>query len=263
MIPPFETTALYTGIVTHRRFRPKTHVLRYRMLWLLADLDALDATARRTWLFSYNRFNIFSFYDWDHLDGSGRALRPQIETLLNEMGIALDGGSIQALCMPRVFGMVFNPISLFFCRHRDGALRAMLYEVNNTFGQRHLYLIPVDDPDAAVIRQTCEKQFHVSPFMPMAMTYRFSVTQPGGTMTLSIDGDGAEGPLIHTMFSGAHEALNDAAVLRALPRFGTLAAGVFIGIHWEAVKLWWKGLRFYPIPSPPAAFVTIVRPRKD
>ena len=265
-------TALYTGVVTHRRFRPKAHSLRYRMLWLLADLDEMEAmdepeaAVRKPRLFSHNRFNVFSFHDRDHLDGSDRPLRSRIEALLDGAGIILDGGRISVLSMPRVFGAVFNPISLFFCRHRDGGLRAMLYEVNNTFGQRHLYLIPVGDPRAPVIRQDCVKRFHVSPFLPMAMTYRFTLTPPdtsaAETMALSIDGGDAEGRLIHAAFHGIRQDLTDAALLRALPRFGALAAGVVAGIHWEALKLWLKGLRLHPAPPPPDAFVTAVPLRK-
>jgi hypothetical protein len=252
------TSALYLGSVVHVRFKPQRHRLRYRLFWMLVDLDELPSLSRRLRLFSRDRFNLFSFRERDHLAGTAAPLRTQVERELAAAGIDLEGGPIRLLCMPRVLGTVFNPISVFLCHRRDGTLAALFYEVNNTFGQRHSYLIPVADPSARVIRQSCDKQFYVSPFMRMAMTYDFRVVPPAGTTTVIVNGRDADGPLISAAFTGRRASLTDRALLGVLLRFGLLAFQVLGAIHWEALKLWLKGLRLQPRPAPPAHPVTSV-----
>jgi DUF1365 family protein len=159
-----------------------------------------------------------------------------------------------------VLGSVFNPISVWFCHRRDESLVAMLYEVNNTFRQRHCYLIPVTDPSAPVIRQSCDKQFYVSPFMRMAMTYDFKVIPPGENAVVAVDGHDADGKTIATSFTGRRRPLNDRALLGVVLAHGVLALKVVAAIHWEAVKLLLKGLRIQPRPAPPPHAVTIVHP---
>jgi DUF1365 family protein len=248
------TSALYSGMVVHQRFKPRRHRLRYRLAQILFDLDVMPSLR----LFSHNRFNLVSFHDRDHLDGSGTDLRVQVEHALGDAGLRPDGGSIRVLCMPRILGHGFNPISVFFCHRRDGSLMALLYEVNNTFGQRHTYLIPVEDPDAATIRQRCDKAFYVSPFMRMDMTYTFRVAPPAETTAIVVHGDDAQGRVITAAFAGRREDLSDAALVRLLLRHGMLSLKVLGAIHWEAAKLWIKGLRIQPRPSPPDHAVTIV-----
>jgi DUF1365 family protein len=248
------TSALYSGLVVHQRFKPRRHRLRYRLAQILFDLDAMPSAR----LFSHNRFNLVSFHDRDHLDGSGTCLRVQVERALAQAGLQPDGGPIRLLCMPRILGHAFNPISVFFCHRRDGSLMALLYEVNNTFGQRHSYLIPVEDPDAVTIRQHCEKAFYVSPFMRMDMTYTFLVAPPGETTSVMVHGDDAEGRVITASFSGHRRDLSDTALIGMLLHHGLLSLKVLGAIHWEAVKLWLKGLRIQPRPSPPEHAVTIV-----
>ena len=263
--PPLEgggdralTSALYIGSVTHVRVKPRRHRLRYRLFWMLLDLDELANLSQRLRLFSRDRFNLFAFRERDHLDGSDQPLRTQVERELAAAGIPADGGSIRLLCMPRVMGSVFNPISVFLIHRRDGSLSAMLYEVNNTFGQRHSYLIPVTDPAARVVRQSCDKQLYVSPFMRMAMTYDFRVIPPAAVTSVIVNARDADGPVISTAFTGRRHDLTDAALLRILPRFGLLALQVVGAIHWEALKLWLKGLRLQPRPAPPVRSVTSV-----
>lgn len=248
------TSAIYSGTVMHRRFKPVGHRLRYRLAQMLFDLDAMPASR----LFSHNRFNLVSFYDRDHLDGSGTDLRTQAGQLLAKAGLDSDGGPVRLLCMPRILGHAFNPISVFFCHRRDGSLLALLYEVNNTFGQRHSYLIPVEDRDAAIIRQHCAKGFYVSPFMRMDMTYAFNVVPPGDTVAVVVHGDDADGRVITASFSGQRREVSDAALAGMLLRHGLLSLKVIGAIHWEAVKLWLKGLRIQPRPAPPGHPVTIV-----
>ena len=248
------TSALYYGTVVHQRFKPRRHRMRYRLAQMLFDLDAMPALR----LFSHNRFNLVSFHDRDHLDGSGKDLRGQVEQALIDAGLQPNGGAIRLLCMPRILGHAFNPISVFFCHRRDGSLMALLYEVNNTFGQRHSYLIRVEDPYAATIRQHCEKAFYVSPFMRMDMTYAFHVVPPGETTAVVVHGDDAEGRVITASFIGHRQDLSDTALMGMLLRHGLLSLKVIGAIHWEAVKLWLKGLRIQPRPAPPDHAVTIV-----
>ena len=170
-------SALYEGAVVHQRLTPKRHRLRYRMFQAVIDLDELPDLAARLNHFAHNHFALFSFHDLDHGDGSG-PLRPYVERVLGEAGLDLGGGPIRLLCMPRILGHVFNPLSIYYCHHPDGRLGAMLYEVNNTFGDRHSYLIPASD-DGGEIRQSADKRLYVSPFMDLDMVYDFRLTLPG------------------------------------------------------------------------------------
>ncbi len=254
-------SAIYHGQVVHRRFRSVRHRLRHRMLWLLLDLDELPLLSQRLRLFSLNRFNLVDFRDCDHGAGTRVSLRMQIEAHLQRAGLEADGGAIRVLCMPRVLGTVFNPLSVFFCHRANGRLSAMLYEVNNTFGERHSYLIPVAEADAGrpVLRQSCAKRLHVSPFMDMQMTYRFRVTPPAERAVVAIEGRDADGPVIATVYAGVSSALTDANLLRAFLAQPLLAAQVLGAIHWEALKLWRKGVRLRAKPRPPAELVSVVR----
>ncbi len=166
-------SALYIGRVRHHRLRPRPHALSYRVFWTLLDLDEIDGLAAGLRLFSRNRFNLYSFRDADYGDRSGRPLRPQVEAMLAEAGIAHDGGPIRLLTMPRILGYAFNPLSTYFCYRRDGSLCATVYEVHNTFGEIHSYVAPAS-PEGGVLRQEAEKVFHVSPFMRLDMRYAFT-----------------------------------------------------------------------------------------
>jgi DUF1365 family protein len=251
-------SCLYDGVVVHQRLRPVAHRLRYRVMALLLDLDELPALSRRLRLFSYNRGNLAAFHERDHGAGAPAGLRGWVEARLRDGGIAPDGGAIRLLCMPRVFGHVFNPLSVFFCHRRDGALAAVLYEVNNTFGQRHGYLIAVPD-DRRPLRQSCDKCFYVSPFLPMAMTYHFCIDPPAESVAISIAADDADGRLLTATLHGRRRTLTDAALLLGVARLQLLSLKVVAGIHWEALKLWRKGLRLHQRPPPPAHPVTLGR----
>ncbi len=249
-------SALYAGTVVHRRLRPLRHHLRYGVFYLLLDLDELPALSRRLRLFSLDRFNLFAFHQRDHGDRRPGGLRAWVERHLTEAGLAAAaGGPIRVLCMPRILGHAFNPISVFFCHRPDGSLLAMLYEVRNTFGERHSYLIPAAQPDGE-LRQSCEKRFFVSPFMPMRLTYRFRVRPPGAAISLGITAADEQGVLIATAFGGRREPLTDATLLRRFLRMPLQGAKVLGAIHWEALKLWLRGLRLHARPRPPASPVS-------
>ncbi len=233
-------SALYTGIVFHQRFRPRGHRLRYRIFQCLFEIDELDGLAGRLRLFSRNRWNLFSFHDCDYADRSGAPLRPQIEALMARAGATPDGGAIRLLTMPRMLGHVFNPISVWFCHRRDGSLATIVYEVTNTFKERHSYVIPVAEGAAGTIHQACDKCFYVSPFMDLDMRYDFTVDPPGEAVRVVVAGGDSHGPLIVAAFSGVRGEMSDGALFAAFVRHPLLSLKVVAGIHVEALWLFLK-----------------------
>lgn len=258
-------SALYRGVVAHRRLRPREHRLNYRVFWLLLDLAEIDALDRRLRLFSRNRFNLLSFHDRDHGDGAGGPLRPQIEAYLGRAGIDIEGGPIRLLTMPRVLGYVFNPISLYYCHGADGRLAAVVYEVTSTFGVRHAYVIPVpaEDQAAGRIRQGAAKALYVSPFMGMEMDYEFRGHAPDERLNLTIDGLDVQGVLITAAMSGERRDLTDANLLSAAAAMPLLTFKVMAAIHWEALKLWLKRIPLARQPPPAWDPVTIQRKARE
>jgi DUF1365 family protein len=256
-------SSLYVGEVTHRRLRPRKHALRYRTYALLLDLEELPSLARRLRLFSHNAFNLFSFFDHDYGCGGAASLREQIEGYAREIGLHLDGGPIRLLTMPRILGYAFNPISVYFCHGRDGALRAILYEVNNTFGQRHSYFIPVETREGDAIRQSCTKHLYVSPFMAMDMVYDFRVVPPDEKLSIVIVERDRQGVVLTATQAQARVALTDAALIRIFFSHPLLTLKVIVGIHFEALLLWAKGMRLQVRPPSPDRPVTLVARRND
>ncbi|MCP1118792.1 DUF1365 family protein [Robbsia andropogonis] len=261
-----QDAALYTGIVTHHRHAPKVHNLRYRVYSVFLDLDRLDETARRCRFFSRNRFNVFAFHDRDHGDGSALPLRDQAiaRVMLAHPGTASRIHRIGLLCMPRVLGYAFNPLSVYYCYDDADVVIAIIYEVNNTFGQRHTYVIPVDATHRhgadQLIRQTCDKRFHVSPFLPLGMRYIFRVTPPAARLSIAIDTrlQGREGqrpdgkPMLDAAYVAHRRTFSDATLLRTFFTHPLLTLKVVAGIHWEALFIWRKGATFHPLPGIPA-----------
>lgn len=235
-------SGLFTGDVMHTRVRPRRHRLRYRVFSLLLDFDELEALSASSRLFGYNRAAVLSFWDGDHGDGSPGGLRAWIEARLAEAGRHEPGMSIRVLCYPRIFGYVFNPLTVYFCYSATGALRAILYEVCNTFGERHTYVIPVEDCATGPIRQGCAKELYVSPFIPMRCFYRFHIEPPAEKVLVRIDESDSEGPFLVAAFSGRREPLTDRALLAALLRYPLMTLKVTAGIHWEALRMLGKGI---------------------
>ena len=255
-------SGLYVGEVTHRRLRPRAHSLRYRVFMLLLDLDEAPGLVGRLAMLARGRFGLMSFDEADHGDGSRMPLRAQVEARLAQAGIEA-GGPIRLLCMPRVLGYGFNPLSLFFCHGRDGRLAAILYEVTNTFGDRHSYLIACDPEPGEPVRQATAKRLHVSPFMDMDLAYRFSVRPPGEAVSVAVAVDDAEGLMLATAFTGRRRPLTDAALAVAFVSHPLLTLKVIAAIHWEALRIWLKGVGYRPRPPAPASPVTVgaVHPR--
>jgi len=249
-------SAIYVGEVVHARLRPRRHVLRYGVYSLLIDLDELPLLAARSRLFSHNRFNLFSLHDADFGEAPARPLRAQVEDQLRAAGIET-GGAIRLFAMPRVLGHVFNPISVFFCHRKDGSLAAMLYEVHNTFGERHAYLAPVAPRANEVVEQEASKEFHVSPFMDMGMTYRFRISPPGEDVAIRIEGRDEAGALIVASQTGARRNWSDAALARVFVAYPLVTLKVVVGIHFEALRIWLKGVGVRSKPAPPGHFTTL------
>ena len=250
-------SALYRGAVTHHRLRPREHRLAYRVWSMLIDLDELAELDRRLRFFSVDRFNLFSFHARDRGDGTGRDLKGQVEAAMRRAGLTPDGGAIRLFTMPRLLGWAFNPLSIFFCHRRDGRLAAILWEVDNTFGERHGYLIPVEETVDGEIRQSCDKAFYVSPFMDMDQTYAFRVKPPAELFSLVIDVHDADGRILAARHHARRDELTDRALLRLFLTVPFQTLKVVGGIHWEALRLWLKGVRLRLRPPPPAAPISI------
>ena len=257
-------SGLYAGTVMHRRTRPRRHRLSYNVFSFLLDLDELPTLDRALPGFGHNRFNLLSFHDSDHGPGTDTPLRPWVERHLAQADIDIEGGPIRLMCYPRVAGYVFNPLSVFFCYRRKGdseELAAVLYEVTNTFKQRHTYLIPVNDVVDGIVRQSCEKRLYVSPFIAMDMTYNFRVRPPVDTLSVAIHETDRDGTLLFASFSGSRRELSRSTAVGSFLGFPLLTLKVIVGIHWEALKLWLKGVPLVHRPSPPTEPVSVVAGR--
>jgi len=245
-------SALYVGSVSHLRLRPKRHRLAYRVFYLLVDLDELAALDRRLRFLSLNRFNLFSLHPRDHGFAGSGDLRGEVSAVLASEGIDLGRGSIRLLTMPRVLGYAFNPLSVFFCHAGDGRLRAILYQVSNTFGERHTYLADGRDWGENPPTHEARKLFHVSPFLGLDMAYRFSIRSPGDDFSLTIEARDDEGPVLLATQRLRRAPLSDRALLRLFFTHPLLTAKVIAGIHFEALLLWMKGIALHSRPPPPA-----------
>ena len=250
---------IYESRIFHRRLKPKQHRLAYRVFYLLLDLDELDEMHRRLKWFSVNSFNIFSFFDRDHGSGANTPLRPWLENQLAAADVDLRGGRIKILCLPRIFGYVFNPISVFFCYDENESLRAILYEVNNTFGQRHSYLVKISKDASGLLRHSCDKRLYVSPFMEVSGKYHISVKRPGEKLFVHIHQTDADGPILDAWIKGTQQAISDRTLVECLVRYPLLTLKVIGGIHWEALKLLIKGIGLKNRPNPPEEPITIIR----
>lgn len=251
----FPESALYIGRVVHVRHRPVTHRLRHRVFFLLLDLDELDSLDRRLRLFRHGRGGVLGFRDADHGARDGAPLKPWVEAALREAGLFDPEGRIFIACFPRMWGYVFNPLSVYYCYGRDGALRAVLHEVRNTFGELHGYLLPVADL-GSVIRQTVTKAFHVSPFIPMEARYDFRLKVPGEKLSVVIEDyfDGGLG--LTAALVGYRRPLTDRALALAIALHPLMTLKVMAAIHWHALRLWLKGVPVFRKPVPPAQAVT-------
>lgn len=245
---------VFRGKVMHRRLRPVVNAFVYPVFYVQLPLRNLRAAECA--IFSVDRGNLLSFRSRDHGPRDGSPLLPWIEALLRERGLP-DDGEITLQCFPRVLGMVFNPVSFWFCRNRAGALIAVLAEVNNTFGGHHSYLL---HRAGAALRDgeelKADKVFHVSPFCDIEGGYRFRFELDRSMPRARIDYDDADGALLLTAISGEPSAWSGGALLGAFLRMPLLAAGIVVRIHWQALKLWFKGVPFRGARRSPTSPIT-------
>ncbi|MBS0530720.1 MAG: DUF1365 domain-containing protein [Proteobacteria bacterium] len=240
--------ALYFGDVMHARLKPVGHRFSYRVMNLLIDLDRLNEADRHSRLFGVNRAALYSFHESDHGDRNGTSLRDYARRCADLHGIDLTDGRVLLLCYPRLLGYTFNPLSVYFCYRADGSLALMIYEVRNTFGEIHPYVLPVmpDQMSAAGVRQEQRKAFYVSPFIEMAMRYHFRISEPQDTVRVRILETDNDGPLLAATFSGKRRSLTTSALLRSFFSLPLVTIKILAAIHWEALRLWIKGVRFVP-----------------
>jgi len=245
---------LYVGRVRHTRLRPRRHDFTYRVFYLMLDLDQLELADRRHRWFSVDRFNLFSFHRTDHGPEDATSLREWAEEQLAEAGVDLGGGRIELLAFPRVLGYVFNPISIWYCYDRDGSLAAVMHEVRNTFGEKRTYVVPVGGD----LSHRFPKELHVSPFMDMDQTYSFAITVPRDRFSVGIRQYDADGEIFRAGLSGTVRPIGDGALLRVFVTHPLMTLKAIGAIHWHAVRLWLKGVRYRRRPRAPRRAVSIV-----
>jgi uncharacterized protein len=240
--------ALYVGEVMHARLKPMGHRFSYRVMSLLIDLDRLTEADRLSRLFGVNRAALYSFHESDHGARDGSPLRAYTQRCATEHGIDLSGGRVLLLCYPRLLGYTFNPLSVYFCYRASGELALLIYEVRNTFGDIHAYVLPVKpgEMSRAGVRQQQDKLFYVSPFIEMAMRYHFRVLPPGQRIQLRILETDRDGPLLAATFTGLRRALSTGQLWRAFFALPLVTVKIVAAIHWEALRLWLKGARLVP-----------------
>lgn len=256
--PPPEAPALfYVGPVMHARLKPVGHRFQYRVFSLLVDLDRLDEADRLSRFFSVDRFNLIGFDLKPHGTQPGDDPRQSVRRILAEAGLDMPVKRLYLLCYPKVLGFVFNPLSVYFAYAEDNSLIGVVYEVRNTFGERHSYIAPVraGELSMAGLRQSAGKLFYVSPFLDQAMTYLFRVSPPGkDQVSIRILETDPDGPILAATFHGEAQPVSDASCLKLTFGLPLMTLKVVAGIHFEALRLWWKGIRFFSRPArPPAA----------
>jgi uncharacterized protein len=240
------------GSVRHTRLRPARNSFAYPTYFFMLPMRSLNTQVNGE--LARNRPAAISFYDKDHGDGRADSLAWLDELLSNE-GIEDANGEAWLHCYPRVLGYSFKPVSFWYCHRQDGSLRAVVVEVNNTFGERHVYLLDHVRYGQELI---ATKVFHVSPFCNVEGQYRFRfmITEQRDRTVARIDYDDAQGALINTSVSGDLQPLNRLATRKALFSYGAMTLGVIARIHWQAARLFIKRVPFFSKPSPPAVLVT-------
>ena len=237
------TSCIYSGFVTHRRFKPKRHFFTYKTFSLLIDLSEIENLEKKIKFFSYNKFNILSFYNLDHGPRDGSSLINWVKNTLHEAKINIGSGTIKLLCYPRFFGYVFNPLSIFYCYDDDLQLKAILYEVKNTFNEQHTYVFPASSSSNLILHK-CDKKFYVSPFMEMKTFYNFRLLKPEKILNLFIKQSDAEGTLLTASQVGTKIEMNSKNLFFQFLKHPLMSFKVILAIHFEAFRLWIKGVKY-------------------
>ena len=236
------SSCIYNGQVIHKRFKPKEHFFKYKVFSLLLDLSELSLLDRELKIFSYNKFNILSFYDVDHGPRDGTSLISWVKENLNNNNINSNEIKIKLLCYPRVWGYIFNPLSIFFVYDKNLNLISILYEVKNTFGEQHTYVFKIDK-DNQLLEHSCKKKFHVSPFIEMNCLYYFKILKPTDKLSVVINQNDDNGKLLFASQDGLKNELNNKNLMISYISNPLMSFKIIGGIHFEAFKLWIKGIK--------------------
>lgn len=241
---------LYPCEVMHQRHRGAGYRFAYRIFSLLIDIDRLEALDRTSPLLSVGRFNLLSFHPRDHLPEGEHDLRDWLNRVLQDHGIDGTGLRVRLLCMPRILGWGFNPLSVFYCQDADGNPVAVVCEVHNTFGERHCYLLLPGEREWPV-RAAQAKRFHVSPFLDIAGQYDFFLKKPGERLSIAIRLQDSAGPILDASQTGRALPATSGNLVSQCLRIPFQTAKVLGAIHWHALKIWLRGATFYHKPEPP------------
>ena len=231
-------SCIYNGEVTHTRFKPVRHFLKYKTFSLLFDLDEINELDSRISIFSYNKFNVFSFYDKDHGERDGSNLKEWVLTNIRKFNIEGKINKIKILCYPRIFGYVFNPLSIFYCYEKD-KLKAIFYEVKNTFNEQHTYIFKIKNNEE--INQKCKKRYYVSPFMDMETQYNFKLINPNNKLSVFIKQTDSKGTILTATQTGDKKEFNFNQLLKNFFKYPLMTIKIISSIHYEALLLWKKG----------------------
>ena len=236
-------SAIYNGQVIHKRFKPKVHYFKYKVFSLLLDLSELEKLDKKVNFFSFNKFNLISFHEKDHGERDGSSLKLWVQKNLEKNNIQNTDIKIKILCYPRIFGFVFNPLSVFYVYNLEGQLISILYEVKNTFGEQHTYIFKVLK-DSNLIQNNCSKKFHVSPFIEMNCNYFFRLLKPGNKISVIIDQYDSEDKILYASQDGFRSDFNTKNLIKSYLKHPIMTFKIILAIHFEAFKLWAKGIKF-------------------
>jgi len=231
-------SCIYNGEVTHTRFKPVRHFLKYKTFSLLIDLDEINYLDKSIGIFSHNKFNIFSFYDKDHGNRDGGNLKDWVISNLKKFGIKENITNIKVLCYPRILGYVFNPLSIFYCYEKD-KLVAIFYEVKNTFNEQHTYIFKIKNNEEII--QKCRKKFYVSPFMDMETFYNFKLLNPNDKLSVFIKQTDADGTILTATQTGDKKEFSFKQLAINFLKYPLMTIKIISSIHYEALLLWKKG----------------------